>query len=41
LEGKLRIRVMASNFNATLAALEELEDQLPDGTSMAEINIKT
>jgi hypothetical protein len=40
LEGKLRIRVMASNFNATLAALEELEDQLPDGTSMAEINIK-
>jgi hypothetical protein len=31
---------MASDFDTTLAALEELENQLPDGASMAEINIK-
>jgi hypothetical protein len=40
LKGKLKIRVMASDFDTTLAALEELENQLPDGASMAEINIK-
>ncbi|WP_143243195.1 C80 family cysteine peptidase, partial [Bathymodiolus azoricus thioautotrophic gill symbiont] len=40
LKGKLKIRVMASDFDTTLAALKKLENQLPDGTSMAEINIK-
>jgi hypothetical protein len=40
LKGKLKVRVMASDFDTTLAALEELENQLPDGASMAEINIK-
>ncbi|SSC11123.1 hypothetical protein BPUTEOSOX_950, partial [thiotrophic endosymbiont of Bathymodiolus puteoserpentis (Logatchev)] len=40
LEGKLKIRVMASDFDTTLAALKELGSRLPDGASMAEINIK-
>ncbi|VVH50454.1 hypothetical protein BPUTSESOX_462, partial [uncultured Gammaproteobacteria bacterium] len=40
LEGELKIRVMASDFDTTVAALKELENQLPDDTSMAEINIK-
>jgi hypothetical protein len=40
LEGKLRIRVIASDSKTTLAALKEIERRLPDGASMAEINIK-
>ncbi|CAB5497785.1 hypothetical protein AZO1586I_233, partial [Bathymodiolus thermophilus thioautotrophic gill symbiont] len=40
LEGELKIRVMASDFDTTLAVLKELENQLPDDTSMAQINIK-
>jgi hypothetical protein len=40
LKGELKIRVMASDFDTTLATLKKLENQLPDGTSMAEINIK-
>ncbi|VVM19865.1 hypothetical protein BSPWISOXPB_8677 [uncultured Gammaproteobacteria bacterium] len=40
LKGKLKIRVMASDFDTTSAVLKELENQLPDGTSIAEINIK-
>jgi hypothetical protein len=40
LEGQLKIRVMAGDFNATLTALKRLESRLPDGASMAQINIK-
>jgi hypothetical protein len=40
LEGRLKIRVMADKSDTTLAALLELEKRLPDGTSMAQINIK-
>jgi hypothetical protein len=35
LKGKLKIRVMASDFDTTSAVLKELENQLPDGTSIA------
>jgi cell fate (sporulation/competence/biofilm development) regulator YmcA (YheA/YmcA/DUF963 family) len=31
---------LQNGFNATVAALKKLENQLPDGTSMAQINIK-
>ncbi|VVH50455.1 hypothetical protein BPUTSESOX_415, partial [uncultured Gammaproteobacteria bacterium] len=40
LKGKLKIRVIASDSKTTLAALKEIERRLPDGASMAEINIK-
>ncbi|CAB5507256.1 hypothetical protein AZO1586R_2307, partial [Bathymodiolus azoricus thioautotrophic gill symbiont] len=40
LEGGLKVRVIADKSDTTLAALSELERRLPDGTSMAQINIK-
>jgi hypothetical protein len=33
LEGQLKIRVMAGDFNATLTALKRLESRLPDGVT--------
>jgi hypothetical protein len=39
LKGKLKIRVMASDFDTTSAVLKELENQLPDGTSVKMIAI--
>jgi hypothetical protein len=41
LEGQLKIRVMAGDFNATLTALKRLESRLPDGASMAQINSRS
>ncbi|WP_202753113.1 C80 family cysteine peptidase, partial [Bathymodiolus thermophilus thioautotrophic gill symbiont] len=40
LQGKLKIRVKAGSFDATKSALQQFENKLPSGVSMAQINIK-